>query len=52
MKRPHVFVMILIVMFAFLLLSPLKWLILVVGILFGTVTLIRYLYWRNEFDYQ
>ena len=52
MKTPPVYVMILVVMFAFLMLSPMKGLIIVVGVIFGIVTLIRYLYWRNEFDYE
>ena len=46
------YIIILVVMFAFLLLSPYKWLIGIVAIVFVGYTLIRYLYWRNEFDYQ
>ncbi len=46
------YIIVLIVMFAFLLLSPFKWLIVVVGIFFIITTVIRYLFWRNEFDYQ
>ena len=49
--RPAIYVVILIVMFAFLLLSKLNWVIVVVGIFFIVVTVIRYLFWRNEFDY-
>ena len=52
MKTPPVYVMILVVMLAFLLLSPFKWMIIVMVIIFSIYTLIRYLYWRNEFDYQ
>ena len=50
--KPVAYIIILVVMFAFLLLSPFKWLIGIVAVIFVGHTLIRYLYWRNEFDYQ
>lgn len=50
--KPTLYVIILVVMFAFLLISPFKWIILVVMIFFITVKLIRYLFWRNKFDYD
>jgi len=50
--NPKFYWIVLIVMFAFLLMSPFKWLIVVAGIGFGLYTLIRYLYWRNEFDWE
>ena len=49
--NPAFYWVILAIMFAFLLLSRFKWIILVVLIFFIIYTLIRYLYWRNEFDY-
>ncbi len=50
--NPKFYVVVLIVMFSFLLLTSFRWIIVVVGILFGAVTLVRYLFWRNQFDYQ
>jgi len=50
--NPKFYWVILIVMFAFLLLSPYKGIILVVIILFSVSTLIRYLFWRNQFDWE
>jgi hypothetical protein len=50
--NPKVYVLILVVMGVFMLLSPFKWLLVVMAILFTVYTLIKYLYWRNEFDYQ
>ena len=50
--KPTAYVIILIVMFAFLLLSRFNWIILVILIFFVASTLIRYLFWRNQFDYQ
>ena len=49
--NPAIYWVILAILFAFLLLSPFKWIILVVIILFSVHTLIRYLFWRNQFDY-
>jgi len=46
------YIIIIIVMFAFLLLSPYKWIIIVAIIGFSVHTLIRYLFWRNEFDWD
>ena len=50
--NPKVYWVILAIMFVFLLLSPFKWIIVVVLIFFIVVTLIRFLFWRNQFDYQ
>ena len=50
--KTSAYVVILIVMFAFLLLSKLRWIILVVMVFFVTWTLIRYLFWRSKFDYE
>ena len=50
--KPIAYIVILVVMFAFLLLSPYKWLVAVVGIFFVVSTLIRYLFWRNQFDWE
>lgn len=50
--RPPIYVIILIVMFAFLLLSKFNWVILLVLILFVVSTLIRFLFWRNQLDYD
>lgn len=52
MGGPKFYWIILIVMFGFLLLSPFKGIILIAIVVFGLVTIIRYLYWRNEFDYE
>ena len=49
--RPAIYIVVLCIMFAFLLLSEYRWIILVIVIFFIVVTLIRYLFWRNEFDY-
>ena len=48
--KPAVYWVILIIMFAFLLLSPYKVIIIWALIFFGAYTLIRYLYWSNERD--
>ncbi len=45
------YVVILVVMFGFLLMSRFRWIILIVLIFFIVSTLIRYLFWRNKFDY-
>ena len=50
--RPAIYVVILIIMFGFLLLSPYRWLIWVVLIFMVVSTMIRYLFWRNKFDYE
>ena len=50
--RPAIYMVILAVMVGFLLLSDFKWL-LVVGLMFFIITtVIRYLFWRNEFDWD
>ncbi|KKM60434.1 hypothetical protein LCGC14_1541880 [marine sediment metagenome] len=50
--RTAAYIIILVVMFAFLLLSDFNWIILIVLIFFGVSTLIRYLFWKNQFDYE
>ena len=50
--RTAAYIIILVVMFAFLLLSDFNWIIWVVMMFFAGVTLIRYLFWRNQFDYE
>jgi len=50
--RATAYILIIVIMFAFLLLSPFKWIIVVAMIGFTIHTLIRYLFWRNEFDWK
>lgn len=51
MNKPAMYIIALIVMFGFLLLSPYKGIILIVIIGFIVFTLVRFLYWRNKYDY-
>jgi len=48
MKTPKVYIIILVVMFSFLLLSPFRDLIIIFGVLFGAITLGRYLIFKRE----
>ena len=50
--QPKLYWIVFIVMFAFLLLSPFKWLIAIIIVGFTLNVVIRYLFWRNKFDYQ
>lgn len=46
--RPAAYIVILVIMFSFLLLSRLRFIIVITAILFLAVTLIRYLFWARE----
>jgi len=50
--QPLFYIIVLVVMFAFLLLSKFRWIIVVITIFFVVITLLRFLWWRNQFDYQ
>lgn len=49
---PKAYMVIIAIMIAFTLLSPYKSVLLFGLVLFGVFVLIKWLFWRNQFDYE